>query len=89
MDGGAELPASPDVVLDAFSAAFFLLPFLGGMENDKGPSRLFPDFEIATLIRGSPFPPLSSYSHTTLTHPLPPPALLLRTGLSQSLLHSH
>ncbi len=88
MDGGAELPASPDVVLDALAAAFFFLP-LPAMENDNGPRRLFPDSEIAELIRGSPLPLSSSYSHTTLTLPLPPPVLQLRTGLPQSLLHSH
>lgn len=87
MDGGAELTASPEVVLDALAAAFFLPRFLGGMENENGPRCLFPEIEIAQPNWGSPL--FSSYSHTTLTVPLPPPVLLLRTGLPQSLLHSH
>jgi len=55
VDGGAELTASPEVVLDALAAAFFLPRFLGGMENENGPRRLFPEFEIAELIRVFPF----------------------------------
>ncbi len=51
----------------AFAAAFFLLPFLPAMENENGPRRLFPESEIAELIRGFPLPLSSSYSHTTLT----------------------
>ncbi len=43
-DGGAELPASPDVVADAFAAVFFLPPFVPAMENEKGPCSLFPRF---------------------------------------------
>jgi hypothetical protein len=85
VDGGAESTALPEAVLDAF----FLLPFLGGMENENGPRSLFPETEIAEQNRGSPFRLSSSYSHPTLTLPLPPPVLLLRTGLPQSLLHSH
>jgi hypothetical protein len=89
VDGGAELTASPEVVLDALAAAFFFPRFLGGMENENGPRRLFPETEVAELNRGSPFSLPSSYSHTTLTLPLSPPVLLLRAGLPQSLLHSH
>ncbi len=65
MDGGAESTALPEVVLDAFAAAFFLLPFLGGMENENGPRCLFPEIEIAQLNRGSPFSPrtLTLLSH--------------------------
>ncbi len=44
------------------------LPRVGGWENDNGPCRLFPDSEIAELIRGSPFPLFSSYSHSRLLH---------------------
>ena len=89
MDVGAESTALPDAVLDAFAAAFFLLPFLPAMGNENGPRRLFPETEVAELNRGSPFSLPPSYSHTTLTLPLSPPVLLLRAGLSQSLLHSH
>jgi hypothetical protein len=69
VDGGAELTASPEVVLDALAAAFFFPRFLGGMENENGPRRLFPETEVAELNTGLPLFTsvlvLSHYSHTT------------------------